>query len=74
MCCARKKAKLTQRDIVGLELLDGVGLRVGQDNAGKRLSRGGEGAVVNTSDARAERAGEGRLDVRHGHLVEDDRL
>jgi hypothetical protein len=61
-------------DIVGLELLDGVGLRVGEQDAGEALARGRVGLVVDAGDARAERAREGRLDVRDGHLVENDRL
>lgn len=47
----KRKAKLTERDVVGLELLGLGGLAVGENDGREGLSGGGVGLVVHTSDA-----------------------
>lgn len=71
---ALKEAKHTERDVVRLQLLGGVGLGLGEDHSRERLSRGRVGLVIDACDSCPKAYGEGRLHVRDLKVVEHDRL
>jgi hypothetical protein len=50
-----------ERHVVGLQVGDARGLGVGQNNCAERFSRGGEGAVVDAGDPRAEGCEQGTM-------------
>lgn len=55
-----------ERDIIRLQLLDGVGLGVGENNRREGLSRGRVGLVVDAGDAGACGSGGGRVSLAVG--------